>query len=745
MIPIRTQTDASSQTDTRNVSTGIRRRRLDRSDSTSPGKRNILLQWALATVCLAVALFTGQQLARAQTSYPMLMSLKPVAVPLGQTAELTVQSRYDLAGAYAVVVSGSGVKAEPVLPEPKDGKPVTNLTSLKLRVTAEPDAVPGVRDFRVVTPRGISTVGQLVVTPHSVYSEKSANNSAEQAEQVSLPATLCGAIEANEDVDFFRFHAEEGQRFCFHVRAMRLQNRIHDLQAHVDPILTLRNENGSTVATNDNKFFADPLLCHTVTTTGDYTLEIRDVRYQGNKYWEYSIECGLEPLVVAVHPLAINTSQTDQAQAVPITGETGAAGGAAQPRKLKLLADPVNGVADAVVVSEDRESNPIDVVVSKHPVQVESAQANDSIEDAAAIPVPCTIAGRIEAAADLDYFAFEAKKGETFSVRVTARQLQSELDSIVRILDGNGKSLVENDDLNRYRHKFADSWIEHWSAPSDGTFYIEIRDLHLRGGPEFAYAMDVEKSEPTFELYLDTDKTQLTPGTSGVVFVNAVRKNGFTGPISLDVSGLPKGVSAECGIILADRRDGCIILTAEPDAKLDYSIMTVTGHASVGEGDAARQIDQTAVVYQETYQPGGGRGHWPVDHHAVAVNEPSDVRAVKLNTYDVSLKPGETAQIEVEIERAEGFEKNVQLDMLFRHLNSVYADTLPPGVSIDANQSRTLLTSKNSTGLIVIKADPKAAPVERQLVSVMANVSLNFVMKATYSSPPLRVTVLPQP
>jgi hypothetical protein len=41
-------------------------------------------------------------------------------------------------------------------------------------------------------------------------------------------------------------------------------------------------------------------------------------------------------------------------------------------------------------------------------------------------------------------------------------------------------------------------------------------------------------------------------------------------------------------------------------------------------------------------------------------------------------------------------------------------------------------------------ADDKIEMVERQQVSVMANISLNFVMKATYSSLPLFITTVPR-
>jgi len=144
---------------------------------------------------------------------------------------------------------------------------------------------------------------------------------------------------------------------------------------------------------------------------------------------------------------------------------------------------------------------------------------------------------------------------------------------------------------------------------------------------------------------------------------------------------------------------------------------------------------------QETYMPGGGRNHWPVEMHTVAIGAPSDIRAVRLSTHDVTLKPGESVTIDVEIERAEGFDKNVTLDLLFQHLSSKFAVTLPEGVTIDGGNSKTLLTGGETKGSITLVAAANAPPVSQQQCAVMANVSINFVMKATYSSQPLLISV----
>src|SRR5687768_919038 len=78
------------------------------------------------------ALLLAVSSAHAQTSYPMLMSLKPAAAQIGQTSTHTVNSRYSLLGSYQVLVSGSGVTGEVIPPDikPEELAKKPNLTSL---------------------------------------------------------------------------------------------------------------------------------------------------------------------------------------------------------------------------------------------------------------------------------------------------------------------------------------------------------------------------------------------------------------------------------------------------------------------------------------------------------------------------------------------------------------------------------------------------------------------------------------
>ncbi len=295
------------------------------------------------------------------------------------------------------------------------------------------------------------------------------------------------------------------------------------------------------------------------------------------------------------------------------------------------------------------------------------------------------------------------------------------------------------------KRNYSDSWIENWSVPADGVYTLEVRDLHLRGGAAFVYAIEATVAEPMFLLYADTDKTPIAAGTTGVLFVRAEKKNGFDGEIQLAVSGLPEGVKAHCGRIQAGKSvDGCIVFEASDKLAPLTKPIEISGTAVVqnGENGKDRELKGLATVYQEIYQPGGGRGHWPVSSHVVCVNSPGDLRQVKVSSEQLTLKPGSSATIDVELVRAEGFDKNVTLEMTYSHLSTIYGSSLPEGVTIDSSASNTLLTGGATKGKLVLKAAANALPIENQQVVVMANVSLNFVMKATYASRPITITVV---
>lgn len=714
-----------------------------------------------ASVTVAsLAIFFSASLASAQTnnSYPMLMSVKPAAAQIGETTEHEVNARYILSGATQIIVAGEGVKGEIVPEEVKKdekqpdakGRKRGNSSKAKVKFTVTPDAVPGVRDFRMMTPFGASTVGQLVIARDKIVSEAPENDTAEKAQEIALPATVCGTIEKAEDLDFYKFKVEAGTALIFHVRSQRLLNRLHDMQIRVDPMITLRTSSGGTLATGENYYAGDPLLYYKFEQAGQYLLEIRDQDYQGNGDWTYAIEINNRPFVTQALPLAIRPGVESNLNLVGYNLPADASVSVALP------ADAATGMRWISPAVGGQPANEFAVLVTtlptipEAPVAAAPAAAGQGAASGQAAPaaaalsftVPAVLNGRIDNPLETDRFSFEARAGEKLSFEVLARRAWSGLDPYLRIINDKGGVVSEADDATFDRVISADAWLENWTAPAAGKYTLEIRDMHLRGGPQYVYAVEVTRAEPHFLLEADTDKTLLAPGVNSVFYVRALRKNGFGGEIQLGVDGLPPGVTAVAGKILADRPDGCVILQAPVDAKEVAANIRITGTAThpVANGQPLA-LSAVAHMLQEYYSPGGGRGNFPVELHTVSVAEPMDVRAVHLSATNVTLRPGESQKIEVTIERAEGFKGNVTLDVIYQHLEQPYGNSLPKGVTLDGASSKTLLTGEETKGFITLKAAPDAPAVEKQLIPIMAHVSINFVMKLTFCGEPVFVTV----
>jgi hypothetical protein len=708
------------------------------------------MRLSVRPVDLLTLLFAGclSPLAAAQTnnSYPMLMNLKPAAAIVGQTSEHELSARYNLAGASGVIISGTGVRGEAVpleteKPEDKDRNDVAN-SKCKLKITCDPDALPGIRDFRVWTPHGVSTVGQLVIAREPLVSEVLENDTVDKAQSVPLPATICGTIEKGEDLDFYKIRIDQPGAWTFHMTSQRLQNRLHDMQTRVDPMITLRNISGSTIASSDNSFAGDPLMHVQIDTAGEYLLEVRDVRYQGNADWTYAVECSARPFGLVAKPLAVAQGITGNLQVV------GLGLGADAMATYGPIASANSRIEQIAPVIASVPLNALQVLVSADPIANEpsGAPSAEATQGAEAVPmqvaIPSVVCGNIDAPEQADRFRFEAKAQQRLSFEVFARRLGSQLDAKLRILNSEGNALSEADDSTFDRVLSSDATLENWTAPADGMFTVEIRDLHGRGGSNYPYALQIKPSEPYFLLEADTDKTPLAAGSASVIYVKAQRRNGFTGEIQLGVEGLPPGVRAECGRILAGKPDGAIWLTAAADAPMGMSNIKITGTAehALAEGQKTG-LKATASFLQEVYMPGGGRGHYPVDHHTVSVGKPMDIRSIKLSASQIELKPGGSQRIDIQIERAADYKGNVTLDAMLQHLEQPYGNPLPTGVVVDIGASKTLLTAGESAGYITFKANADAPEVERHLVPITVHVSINFVMKHTFSSDPFYISV----
>jgi len=704
----------------------------------------------------------------AQTSYPMIGAVHPAGVQRGTGTVVTVYGKGNFAGAYKLVFDGSADEfvVEPLdLPKPADVKAADpkakadpkaaekadpkakakaempamappEVNAVRFKVTPKADARLGVREFRVATPRGVSSIGLLVVGDEPEALEVEPNDVVAKAQALTLPVTVNGKIEKAEDVDWYKFQAAAGEEISFAVIAARLQDRIHDLQEHVDPIVSLFDASGKELAGSDDYHFADPFFMYKFEKAGEYRVSIREVSYKGNPQWTYRLAMSKRPYVLNVFPPAVQAGKPAKLEPV------GFGKSSMDMVKMDVPADWPAGEREVQLTSGGRTTNPVPLVVSDLPV-VSEAEPNDEPATASAAGVPGGFVGRIDKSLDVDYCKFTAKKGVEYVFEVFARRQMSELDAVLSVHDAAGKQAATADDSIAADTRATKDPRIVWKAPADGSYLLRVTDLHSRGGPTFVYFLTAREFLPDFTLRCDPDKAQIGPGTSTAWYPIIERLGGFAGAVTVEVQGLPAGVKASPLTISPGMNQGCIVVTAAADAKMDTTNVRVSGWAMAAGADGKeRRLERASQPIQEIYMPGGGRGRYPVGLQTVSVTEPSDV-TLSTSTKQLTLIPGKEARIEIDIKRDPRFTGPISLDVPLRHLATVYANPLPTGVTLVEGKSKLRIGPKDTKGWVVLAAAPTAAEIKDAPFCVMAYVSINFVVKVGYSTEAVSLDVAP--
>ncbi len=562
--------------------------------------------------------------ARAQTSYPMTLYVDPIAVSRGQSVDITVFGRENFSGAWKLLSEGPGLRGE--IQNVENAQPSTKArgggggrraatAQVRARLHVAPDAPLGPRELRVATPQGVSSVGLVVVVDGPVVTETLdadiANDRPTSAHMLSLPCVVSGRIAKPEDVDWYAVELTKGQRVGFEIWGNRLENKIHDLQTHLDPILSLHDGTGRELAAADNNHYADPLLTFQAPAAGTYYLQVRDTTYAGNPAWAYALLAATGPITTSAYPLAVNPGRT------ALLELHGPGINPASKVSLAVAPDLSPGPHLFSLSQSSPGSLPSPLVVTPLPVTLESTAAPAARTPSSPITLPVALCGRLGERGESDGYKFSARKDAIYTFEAVARRAGSECDPVLRLLDSKGAVVTEVDDSPGLGK---DARIE-WKAPSDGIYTVEIVDLHARGGEALPYVILAEQATPDFSVTCDPDMINVGPGGRVPLFVRLARRQGFSGAVRLDFQELPPGVTASPLVIPPSMTEGVMVIEAAPDVRRESLLLTLkaTGQAAGGP------IVRTASPLEEIYLPGGGRGHFPVRTLALAVTDPSDI------------------------------------------------------------------------------------------------------------------------
>jgi len=474
---------------------------------------------------------------------PTLDYLFPAGLALGTTNSITIGGKYD-PWPPQVWTDCSGMRFEPQ----------TNKGIFK--VTAEPDAPIGPHLVRIFNGEGSSAPRIFLIGELPEISETETNDGWFQSQSISsLPVTINGRLEKSGDVDSFSVSLEAGKWVVASVDAFALGSP-------VDPHLALLNEHGVRVAFNSDRAQSfDPFLAWKVEKSGKYILQIAgfvqppasDIRLAGSPASVYRLTIGQEPVINAVFPLAVRSAGENSLQ---LSG-------------WNLEENPTNPVSGFTVSATNqgqtlvvpRSRGALRVITDNLPSLLER-EPNNSSTNAQDVTWPLTIHGRIDPAGDEDRFQFKAAKEQKLEFRLHSGDLGFPLDATLRIEDTAGKQLTRDDDSGRSFDP-----LLNWKCPSNGVYVAVISDLYHRGGPDYAYTLNVQEPIADFSVSADTASVRLEIGKTNEVKFAVTRMNAHTNALSAVALDLPQGVIADEAVIKSKDNEGKISLVASAAAK----------------------------------------------------------------------------------------------------------------------------------------------------------------------------------
>lgn len=500
-----------------------------------------------------------------------------------------------------------------------------------VEVTLAPDAAPGQRELRLGTLRGISNplffhVGQLpefsrkpmVTAPYQVLGKEELalrKRPAEEAEdRVTVPCTVNGQI-ASGEVNRHRFAARKGQRLVITTQARQLIPYIADaVPGWFQPVITLCDDAGKEVAYDDDyRFKPDPTLFYEVPKDGEFVLAVCDAIYRGREDFVYRVTIGEIPFVTSIFPLGARTNS-------PVT------------LKMKgwnlgssVLASPPSGSGPGVyalaATNHGLVSNPVLFALDSLPESFDK-EPNNTVEKAQKVTLPVVVNGRMDRPDDWDVFRFPGKSNDTVVAEVTARRLDSPLDSVLKLTDANGKLLAFSDDcedlgsgLNTHH---ADSRLMA-TLPADGTYVVHLGDTARNAGEEYAYRLRLSAPQPDFALRLVPSSVALRGKGSAAVNAHLIRKDGFTGPIKLSLKDPPKGFSAAAVSLSGTQTVARLTLRTDLPATQEPVDLRVVGSATI----QGQEVTREAVPAEDRMQAFFWRHLVPASEFKVSVYDPN--------------------------------------------------------------------------------------------------------------------------
>jgi hypothetical protein len=478
---------------------------------------------------------------------------EPPVLERGKTTRVTVVGAGlgKATGLWTCAPTGS-VHAVPVGPAAP--------TRAVLDVTVSAEVPIGILGVRLATEDGLANACLMLIDDLPVRPAPTAT------EKIALPIALWGRFREAE-IDRFDIDVSTGQSVSFDAVANRLGK-------DVDPLVTIRDAAGRMIAEHDN----DPGLgfdCrfeHTFTKAGTYRVEMRDARFHGSEHGMYVLRMGKFLAARVGHPPVIRTGADAE---LVFFGTHGLGANVKAPSAPGLFAAEVRR-------RRDEGSAWVTLLATDGPVTTHSESYGLPTEGQP-VPIPGVVCGVLKGPSEWHTYRLDLAKGQKIRALTHARDLGSEADIELAIVDAKGK------EIRRASENPKEEIALDFTANTAGIYGLRVRDGFRDGGPAFSYAVEIGPAQPRVQIAAEVEGLTVPRGGYWTLPLKLQRTDAPV-PVSLTLLGAPAGVTLTPTEIAAGA-DACICrLEAAADAPLGLHTLQIV----------ARQKSDAAPLFVRT-------------------------------------------------------------------------------------------------------------------------------------------------
>lgn len=670
-----------------------------------------------------------------------LASLQPSGGAVGSQVTVTLVGA-DLDDLEKLVFSHPGITAVPAMTPPGEFDPEPRPIPRTMVVSIAPEVPPGLYDVVAVGRYGASNVRGFVVGAGAEVAKSAEIDTPSKALAVPADSAVNARATAGK-ADHYAVALRAGQRVRAETWARRIDSRM-------TPVLEVLDPRGTVVATARRRHDEDPFLDFVAPAEGTWVFRIHDLYAGGGDDVHYRLSFSTAPRVDFVFPPVARPGESARVEVfgagLPGGSPAGLPGlsaseGTAALEKITIDArtgDPARGAHDRITrrlpAPRDATGDLVDLfgdvpgaaqplasaLVAPLPPTVE-VEPNDQAAVAQAVTLPAVIAGRFHPRGDRDWFAFEAKAGDTFVFDLVSNRLGHATDpclTVESVVPGaDGKPVVTEiafvDDgpaefVGGAVDRPSSDPVLEFKAPADATYRVLVRDLKgdSRTSPENAWVLVARKPAPDFRLVAllaeqnraDANRAGIVPpvidvGGTTTIDVMVFRADGFADDVVIEAEGLPAGVTVSPAVAPARTNRAQLVLTAADGMQPWSGTIRVVGKARIGDADAVR-VARVATL------------RWNADNQ----NQPRVLRelhdlplAVTADPAPVSVAPTETKVWET----ARGGKLSIPLAVVHRPGAKGEVSLTAPGLPGELKVPEIKVAEAATAASVEIDLDPK--------------------------------------